>query len=162
MHNLRTTLSVLWSIRHHCQNTHRVVAVRTWPNITSRSIIDLTQHHFRQDNRPTRVPTCSKLIRILLFRKTGPRTTYLMADDDEYIPAPNLPSSKSTLEYTRQQTYDPEGFARLTLKDVLKIEQRAQLTEEQSCVFPAAPKVQDWRVPWYLNTSFPTRLLRRV
>jgi hypothetical protein len=45
------------------------------------------------------------------------------------------------------QTYDPEGFARLTLKDVLKIEQRAQLPDEQSCVFPATPKVQDWRVP---------------
>ena len=44
------------------------------------------------------------------------------------------------------QTYDPEGFARLTLKDVLKIEQRAQLPEEQSW-FPATPKVQVWRVP---------------
>ena len=45
------------------------------------------------------------------------------------------------------QTYDPEGLARLTLKDVLRIEQRAQLLEEQSWVFPATPKVQVWRVP---------------
>jgi hypothetical protein len=60
------------------------------------------------------------------------------------------------------QTYDPEGFARLTLKDVLKIEQRAQLPEEQSWVFPPTPKVQVWRVPWYLNTSLPRRLLRRA
>ena len=80
----------------------------------------------------------------------GSRTTYLLAADDEYIPAPNLPSSKSTLEHRQDnqlQAYDPEGFARLTLKDVLKIEQRAQLLEEQRWVFPATPKVQVWRVP---------------
>lgn len=81
-------------------DTYRVVTSRTRPNCTSWSIIHLTQYHFGQDNCPAWVPACSNRknsVGIPLAR--GVQSTYLLAADDEYIPAPNLSPSKSILKY---------------------------------------------------------------
>jgi len=73
------------------------------------------------------------------------------------FPAPNYGIFNYVVGGEEGSTYHPFP-ARLVLKDVLKMEHRAQVPE-QSFVFPFVPSVQLRFVPWYLKTSFPSRFL---
>jgi len=82
--------------------------------------------------------------------------TYLFAAEELYTPAPKLEFGRQHVAQcvvSRRNTYAPEGFARLTLNDVRRMEQSGQFVEEQSEVFPGFPSVHFRDVPWYRKTS---------
>lgn len=47
----------------------------------------------------------------------------------------------------KKETYAPDGFARLVLKEDFRIEHRGQVLFEQSFVFPGEPSVHFRVVP---------------